>query len=95
MKTKLVLRSGFIAKRFDEKSFCSTILGFNPHWENKHYIEYINQKTVSSSGTNKIHLKCDVFDGSVVNGLRLPVLYSFVLDQPAAYKVTSEPETIH
>ena len=36
--------------------------------------------------TKKIHLKCDVFNGSVVNGLRQPHLYSFVLDEPPRYK---------
>ena len=40
-------------------------------------------------------MKCDVIDGSVVNGLRQPVLYSFVLDKKPGYKVFSEPETIH
>ena len=47
------------------------------------------------SSTNKIHLKCDAIDGSVVNGDRQPILYSFVLDKPAGYKVFSEPERIH
>ena len=47
------------------------------------------------SSTNKIHLKCDAIDGSVVNGIRQPILYSFVLDKPAGYKVFCEPETIH
>ena len=32
-KTKLVVNSGIIAIRFDEKSFFSTILGFTPGWE--------------------------------------------------------------
>ena len=40
-------------------------------------------------------MKCDVIDGSVVNGLRQPILYSFVLDKLPAYKVFCEPETIH
>ena len=31
----------------------------------------------------------------VVNGLRQPKLYSFVLDKPSGYKVFCEPETIH
>ena len=43
----------------------------------------------------KIHLKCDVSDGSLVNGSRKPILYSFVLDKPSGYKVFCEPETIH
>ena len=40
-------------------------------------------------------MKCDVIDGSVVNGSRQPILYSFVLDKPAGYKVFSQPETVH
>ena len=47
------------------------------------------------SSTNKIHLKCDAIYGSVVDGVRQPVLYSFALDKPSGYKVFSEPETIH
>ena len=94
-KTKLDVEAGIIAIRFDEKSFFSTILGFSAGWDYKHYNKYISQKIVSLSNTNKIHLKCDVIDGSVVNGLRQPILYSFVLDKPTRYKVFSEPETIH
>ena len=37
----------------------------------------------------------DVNDGSIVNGLRQPILFSFVLDKPSGYKVFCEPETIH
>ena len=43
-KTKLVVRSGIIAIRFDEKSFFSTILGFTPGWDYKHYNQYLKQK---------------------------------------------------
>ena len=95
MKTELVVRSGIIAIRFDERSFFSTILGFTPGWDYKHYNNYTSQKIVNLSTTNKIHLKCDVIDGSVVNGVREPILFSFVLDKPSGYKVFCEPETIH
>ena len=94
-KTKLDVRSGIIDIRFDEKSFFSTILGFTPGWDYKHYNNYTSQKLVDLGSTNKIHLKCDCIDGSVVNGLRQPILYSFVLDKLPGYKVFSEPETIH
>ena len=53
--TKLVVRNGIIAIRFDEKSFSSTVLGFTPGWNYKHYNEYISQKIVNLSSTNKIH----------------------------------------
>ena len=95
MKTKLIVRDGIIVIRFNEKSFFSTILGFTPGWDYKHYNKYVSQKIVNLGSTNKIHLKCDVIDGSVVNGVRQPILYSFVLDKKPGYKVFSEPETIH
>ena len=94
-KTKLVVGSGIIAIRFDGKSFFSTILGFTAGWDYKHYNQYLSQKIVNLSSTNKIHLKCDVIDGSVVDGVRQPILYSFVLDKSSGYKVFCEPETIH
>ena len=74
--------------------FCN-VLGFTSGWDYKHYNEYTSQKILNLGSTNKIHLKCDVIDGSVVNGLRQPILYSFVLDKKPGYKVFSEPETIH
>ena len=95
MKTKMVVKSGIIAIRFDEKSFFSTILGFTPGWDYKHYIKNTSQKIVNLGSTNKIHLKCDCIDGSLVNGIRQSILYSFVLDKLPGYKVFSEPETIH
>ena len=94
-KTKLVVRSGIVAVRFHEKSFFSTVLGFTSGWDYKHYNKYISQKVVNLSSTNKIHLKCDCIDGSIQNGLRQPILFSFVLDKPSGYKVFCEPETIH
>ena len=81
MKTELVVKSGIIATRFDEKSFFSTRLGFTPGWDYKHYNKYTSQKVLNLGSTNKIHLKCDCIDGSVLNGLRQPILYSFVLDK--------------
>ena len=41
-KTKLVVRSGIIAIRFDEKTFFNTVLGFTPGWDYKHYNKYIS-----------------------------------------------------
>ena len=75
-KTKLVVKNGIIAIRLDEKSFFNTVLGFTPGWDYKHYIKYNIQKIVNLSNTNKIHLKCDVIDGSVVNGIGESILFS-------------------
>ena len=94
-KIKLVVRSGIIAIMFDEKSVFTTILGFKPGWDYKHFNQYLSQKIVNLKSTNKIHLKCDCIDDSIQDGVRQPILYSFVLDKPSGYKVFCEPETIH
>ena len=95
MKTKLKVRAMIIDIRFDEKSFFATVLGFTPGWDYKHYNKYVSQKNVNLGSTNKIHLKCDIIDGSIVGGFRQPILYSFVLDKKPGYKVFCEPETNH
>ena len=58
-------------------------------------INILVKKIVNLSNTNKIHSKCDCIDGSIQNGLRQSILFSFVLDKPAGYKVFCESETIH
>ena len=93
-KTKLVVGYGNIAIRFDEKSIFSTILGFTPGWDYKHYNQYLSQKIVNLSNTNKIHLKCDAIDGSIQDGVRQPIIFSFILDKPAGYKIFCQTETI-
>ena len=95
MKTKWDVKSGVIAVKFDEKSFFSTVLGFTSGWDYKQCNKDISQKILNLGSTKKIHLKCDVIDGSVVNGLRQPTLCSFVLDKNSGYKVFYEPQTKH
>ena len=56
---------------------------------------YTNEKFVHLSAIDKTCLKCDVFDGSALNGSRESVFFNAVLDKPAAYKVFCESETIH
>ena len=90
--------------RFDKQSFFHTLLGFSPYWDYKpnnsnHVlipVVYPSDKIILNLNTiDKIHLKCDAINGSVVDGIRQPILFSFVLDKPPGYKVFSEPETIH
>ena len=90
--------------RFDDKSFFHTLLGFSPYWDykptNSNHVAIPGVNTsdeiiLNLNTTNKIHLKCDCIDGSIQDGARQPILFSFVLDKPAGYKVFCEPETIH
>ena len=104
-KTKLILtrfRSTFGTLRFNEKSFLHTVLKFDPYWDYKPTNAfnsiapgtYVNDRVLNLNTINKIHLKCDCIDGSNQDGLRQPILFSFVLDKPSGYKIVCEPETI-
>ena len=102
MKTKIILNyiGGQVmfvlgTLRFDERSFFHTLLGFIPYWDYKSPGVYTRDKILNLYTINKIRLKCDCIDGSIQDGVRQPILFTFVLDKPSGYKKFSEPETIH
>ena len=80
--------------RFDKDSFFNTLLGFDPNWDYKPPHTYTSDKNLNLSTTNKIHLKCDVRDGSIQNGVRQPILFCFTSDILSGYKVFCEPQTV-
>ena len=84
-----------------EKSFFYTILGFT---QSRSYPlddidgfyqliagSYKSNKPVNITGVDKVHLKCDSIQGSIVNGIREPILYSFALSSPPGHKIYKEP----
>ena len=87
---------------FTERSFFYTILGFTQSRSyplddiDSHYQliagSYKSDKPINITGIDKVHLKCDCIQGSIVNGIREPILYSFGLDQPPGYKIYKEPK---
>ena len=86
---------------FTEKSFFYTILGFTQSRSyplddiDSHYEiiagSYKSDKPINITGIDKIHLKCDCIQGSIVNGKREPILYSFALSSPPGHKIYKEP----
>ena len=68
------------------------LLGFT----DTNYIEgtHISEKPVMITTTDKVHLKCDCVDGSIVNGIREQFLFSFNLSSPPGYKIIKEPNVI-
>ena len=86
---------------FTEKSFFYTILGFT---QSRSYPlddidgfyqliagSYKSYRPINITGIDKIHLKCDCIQGSIVNGIREPILYSFALSSPPGHKIYKEP----
>ena len=53
-----------------------------------------SEKPVMITTTDKVHLKCDCVDGSIVNGIREQILFSFNLSAPPGYKIIKEPTTV-
>ena len=45
------------------------------------------EKPNNFTRTNKIHVKSDCINGSIVDGCREPVLFSFALEQPTGHKL--------
>ena len=91
LKTKLKsirFRGIFGTLRFLEKSFLYTLLGFIPNCDyeptNKIQAEnpgyYTKDKFTILSTLEKIHLICDITEGSALNGFRQRVLFSFISD---------------
>ena len=87
---------------FTEKSFFYTILGFTQSRSyplediDGHYQiiagSYTSDRPINITGIDKIHLKCDCIQGSIVNGIREPILYSFALSSPPGHKIYKEPK---
>ena len=98
-KTDLKINQTLI---FTNKSFFYTILGFTqsrqgPLDDIQGFYQiipgsYKSDKPINITGIDKVHLKCDVVDGSIVNGVREPILNSFALDQPPGHKIYKEPK---
>ena len=81
---------------FTEKSSFYTILGFTrsrsyPLDDIEGFYQLIagshkSDRPINITGIDKIHLKCDCIQGSIINGIREPILYSFALCSPPGQK---------
>ena len=86
---------------FTEKSFFYTILGFTtsrsyPLDDIDGFYQliagsYKSDRPINITGIDKIHLKCDCIQGSIVNSVREPILFSFALSSPPGHKIYKEP----
>ena len=50
-----------------------------------------SDKPINITGVDKVHSKGDCVDGSIQDGVRQPILYSFALDKPPGHKIFKEP----
>ena len=79
-------------KKFDHKSFFNTFLNFSRYWVYISNNYCVSQLIIKLGTDDKIPSKCDVIDGSVIYGLRQPMLFSLVLNKPQGLKVICQHE---
>ena len=51
---------------------------------------YKGDKPINITAFDKVHLKADCVQGSIVNGIREPILYTFALSSKPGYKINKE-----
>ena len=86
---------------FTNKSFFYTILGFTksrqgPSNDIKGFYQilpgsYKSDKPINITGIDKVHLEGYCIQGSMVNGKRESILFSFALSSPPGQKIYKEP----
>ena len=52
---------------------------------------YKSEKSIKFIASDKVLLKCDCNNVSIVNGVREPILYSFALSSPSGLEKFKEP----
>ena len=92
LKSNLHIIQSLLNILFNKKSFFYTRLGFiqipsgvlggfeSFIWLNPGSLK--SHKPANITGIDKVRLKCDCVNGSIVNGIREPILYRFALDKP-------------
>ena len=88
-------------RNYTENAFFYTFLGFTrsrsyPLVDINGFYQlnagsYKGDKPINNTGIDKLHLKCDCINGSIVDGVTEPILYSFVLSSPPCHKINKEP----
>ena len=80
--------------RSDNTSSFNFVLEFSPFWDYKNFNEHIIEKCIDLSPLDKINSKADCIDGSVLNGIKKQILYSFVSNKPGC-KIFCSLEAIY
>ena len=86
---------------FTEKSFFYSILSFTRSLsypldaiEGPYQLiagSYKSDRPINITRIDKINLKCDCIQGSIINGIRKPILYSSALSSQPGHKINEEP----
>ena len=52
---------------------------------------YKSERLINIKGIDKVHINCNCVNGSIVNGTREPILFSFDLSSLPGHRIYTEP----
>ena len=77
---------------FTHPASINTILGFDAGlYGGQTAVKYISRHDINILSVNSIYVNCDLITNSYVNGVRAPVIYSFIPNVAPGYKVVEKP----
>ena len=92
LKCTIHIKKDDIKIHFNRNQSLNVLLGYG-----KEIIKGIGkhegQNIVKILSVNSILVNCDIIEGSYLNGIQKPVLYSFFPDVPPGYKLNEKPST--
>ena len=90
-KNKITLRASLLVKyswavEFPAKNSLGTVLGFDSRKE-----PWISEKIVNILSVNSILIHCDMISGSMVDGVKSPVIYNYSPNVMPGSKIVGDP----
>jgi len=93
MKCIIHIEKSNLKINFNHNQSLNKLLGFK--WGIIEGIgEHEGENIVDILSVNSILVNCDIIEGSYLNGVQEPVLYSFFPDVPPGYKMNEKPNTV-
>ena len=95
-KNKITLRASLLIKdnwavEFPEKNSLGTVLGFDSKTYESRKEPWISEKIVNILSVNSILIHCDMISGSMVDGVKSPVIYNYSPNVMPGSKIVGDP----
>ena len=96
-KNKITLCASILIKeagwsvKFPEVNSLGTVLGFDPKVYEYRKEPWISQKIVNILTVNSILVHCDMISGSMVDGVKSPVIYNYSPNVVPGSKIVGDP----
>ena len=95
-KNKITLRASLLIKEgwaveFPKENSLGTVLGFDSKTYESRKEPWISEKIVNILSVNSILIHCDMISGSMVDGVKSPVIYNYSPNVMPGSKIVGDP----